>query len=99
VIKHFAHVCRGICFRCWGTGTDMTDDIRGLRTWLTRARNEYAARLAVTKDPKAKPEAVAAAKREMSALAIAGKRNRKKLDAMVREEDMLRAHARSQSSS
>lgn len=96
VIPRFHHVCRGICFRCWGTGEDLTQDIRGLAKWLDRARQEYASRskaLKAARDPKVQ----AALKKELDQLAKLGKANRRKFERLTAEVAYLRDRAREMS--
>jgi hypothetical protein len=93
VLPQFSHVCRGICFRCWGTGEDVTGDLKGLSNWLVRARQEFvrtSRAVKVASDPKVR----AALQTELKLIVTAGKSNRKKFDRMVTDQARLRAGAR-----
>lgn len=93
VIPHFSHVCKGICFRCWGSGEDVTGEIKGMSAWLVRARREYATRakaLKTARDPKVRADL----QKELDLLAKAGKTNRKKFDRMMADQNYLRDRAR-----
>lgn len=93
VLPQFSHVCKGICFRCWGTGEDVTDDLKGLSAWLVRARKEYSVRakaIKATRDPKVQ----AGLQKELDLITKAGKANRKKFDRLVADQAMLRGRAR-----
>jgi hypothetical protein len=92
-IPHFSHVCRGICFRCWGTGEDVTGEIRGLNAWLARARQEFKARtvaLRAAKDDAARK----LLKKELDLITKLGKTNRKKFDRLVADQAYLRDRAK-----
>jgi len=93
VLSRFSHVCRGICFRCWGTGEDVTGEIKGLSNWLVRARQEFvrtSRAIKTASDPKVR----ANLQTELSLIVKAGKSNRKKFDRMMADQARLRADAR-----
>ena len=39
-IKAFSHILGGVCFRCWGTGSDPSNG-QELEAWLAAARKEF----------------------------------------------------------
>ncbi len=91
-IKAFSHVCNGVCFRCWGSGEDVTGAMRGLEAWLSRAREEFQARrreLRTTKDAEVK----ARLQKELELLTKIGKQNRAKLERMLATQKMNHAQA------
>jgi len=81
-IPHFAHVMNGVCFRCWGSGEDPRSASQ-LRRWLTKARQEYRARLQALQD--APPEAATRSiKMDLALIARLGKRNKARLEQLER---------------
>ena len=86
-IRAFSHVCNGVCFRCWGTGEDVTGALRGLAGWLSRARQEFKMRTSLLRkeqDPKAR----AAIQKELDLLTKLGKKNRAEHDRMLATQAM-----------
>lgn len=75
VLNCYSHVLRGICFRCWGLGTD-PKTVQELEAWLVRARREYAVRRDMVRAGKGSP----VVEKEMALIAKLGKQNRRRAD-------------------
>lgn len=84
VIEHYRHICQGICFRCWGLGTD-PQTVTELEAWLVRARQEYRKRQGCQD---------AQSQKELAMIVKLGKANRRMVDRLKAGYQRGRAVAR-----
>lgn len=79
MLKSCTHVLGGVCFRCWGLGTD-PQTIEELEVWLAKARYMWSVRSAAAK--AAAPTQKAVLVKEMALIEKLGKQNRRRVDSL-----------------